>query len=218
MTNILVTGGFGFIGSNFISKILNSNNLIVNVDNETYASVDKSFLDFESHKNYNHYKIDISNFKKINKIINKYSFDIIFHFAAESHVDNSINNPFLFANTNIIGTLNILESYKNLNIENKLFIHVSTDEVYGSVKDKKFNELSPYQPNSPYSASKASSDHYVRSYYKTYKLPIIITNCSNNYGPYQHKEKFIPTIIKSLLERKKYQYMVMVIMLENGYM
>ena len=175
----------------------------VNVDSRTYASVDTSYLRFESFSNYQYYNVDINNFEDLNKLIQKYSFDKIFHFAAESHVDNSISDPFLFAKTNIIGTLNLLESYKNLNKENKLFIHVSTDEVFGSIEEEKFNELSPYSPNSPYSASKASSDHFVRSYFMTYKLPVIITNCSNNYGKFQNKEKFIPTIIKSLLERKK---------------
>ena len=203
MSNILVTGGLGFIGSNFISKILKSDHFIVNIDSKTYASVDSSYLQFESQSNYKYYNIDINNFDDVNKFINKYTFDKIFHFAAESHVDNSISDPFLFAKTNVIGTLNLLESYKNLNKENKLFIHVSTDEVFGSIEEEKFNELSPYSPNSPYSASKASSDHFVKSYFITHKLPVIITNCSNNYGRFQNKEKFIPTIIKSLIERKK---------------
>ena len=203
MSNILVTGGLGFIGSNFISKTLKGNHFVVNIDSMTYASTDSSYLQFESHSNYKYYNIDINNFDEVNKIINNYTFDKIFHFAAESHVDNSISDPFLFAKTNVIGTLNLLESYKNLNKENKLFIHVSTDEVFGSIEEEKFNELSSYSPNSPYSASKASSDHFVRSYFITYKLPVIITNCSNNYGRFQNKEKFIPTVIKSLIERKK---------------
>lgn len=202
MSNILVTGGLGFIGSNFISQILNTDNFIVNVDMETYASVDKSFANFELNNNYKHYNIDISNFKKINQIIKKYSFDIIFHFAAESHVDNSIDNSFKFCNTNVIGTLNLLDSYNKLIKENKLFIHVSTDEVFGSIKEGFFDENSNYKPNSPYSASKASSDHFVRAYYETHNLPIIITNCSNNYGKFQNKEKFIPTIINSLVNKK----------------
>ena len=202
MSNILVTGGLGFIGSNFISKIIDKGNLIVNIDSETYASVDKSFLNFESNKNYRHYNVDITNYQKINEIIKKYSFDTIFHFAAESHVDNSIKSSFKFSNTNVIGTLNLLESYHKLNKKNKLFIHVSTDEVFGSIKEGYFDEKSNYKPNSPYSASKASSDHFVRAYYETHKLPVIITNCSNNFGPYQHKEKFIPTIINSLINKK----------------
>ena len=203
MSNILVTGGLGFIGSNFISKFINKYNFIVNIDSETYASVNKSLLNFESYKNYTYYSVDISDFHKVNEIIKKYSFDIIFHFAAESHVDNSIDSSFLFCKTNVMGTLNLLESYKNLNKKDKLFIHVSTDEVFGSINKGKFNEKSKYKPNSPYSASKASSDHFVRSYYETHNLPVIITNCSNNYGPYQNKEKFIPTIIKSLILKNK---------------
>ena len=203
MSNILVTGGLGFIGSNFISRIINKENFIVNIDSQTYASVDKSLLNFESYKNYIHYGVDISDFQKVNEIINKYSFDLIFHLAAESHVDNSIKNSFSFCETNVIGTLNLLESYKNLNKNNKFFIHVSTDEVFGSIEEGNFDENSNYNPNSPYSASKASSDHFVRSYYKTHNLPIIITNCSNNFGPYQNKEKFIPTIINSLINKNK---------------
>ena len=202
MSNILVTGGLGFIGSNFISKIIDKKNFVVNIDSETYASIDKSFLNFESNKNYRHYNVDISDYQKINEIIKKYSFDIIFHFAAESHVDNSIESSFEFCNTNVIGTLNLLESYNKLDKKHKLFIHVSTDEVFGSIKDGFFDENSNYKPNSPYSASKASSDHFVRSYFETHQLPVIITNCSNNFGPYQNKEKFIPTIINSLINKK----------------
>ena len=203
MSNILVTGGLGFIGSNFISKIINKENFIINVDSETYASVDKSFLNFELNNNYKHYNIDISDYQKVNEIIKKYSFDLIFHFAAESHVDNSINSSSIFCKTNVLGTLNLLEAYKNLNKKHKLFIHVSTDEVYGSIKKGKFDENSKYKPNSAYSASKASSNHFVRAYYETHKLPIIITNCCNNFGPFQNKEKFIPTIINSLIHKNK---------------
>ena len=202
MSNILVTGGLGFIGSNFISKIINKENLVVNIDSETYASVDKSFLNFESNQNYIHYNVDISDYQKVNEIIKKYSFDKIFHFAAESHVDNSIESSFEFCNTNVIGTLNLLESYRKLDKKYKLFIHVSTDEVFGSIRDGFFDENSNYKPNSPYSASKASSDHFVRAYFETHNLPAIITNCSNNFGPYQNKEKFIPTIISSLINKK----------------
>ena len=203
MKKILVTGGLGFIGSNFISRIIKNNNLIINVDSETYASVNKSNLNFESNKNYKHYNINICNFEKLNEVINKYNFDVIFHFAAESHVDKSIDSSSLFCRTNVIGTLNLLESYRKLNKKNKLFIHISTDEVYGSIKKGKFDENSKYMPSSPYSASKASSDHFARAYCETYKLPVIITNCCNNFGPYQNKEKFIPTIINSLINKKK---------------
>ena len=202
MYNILVTGGLGFVGSNFIFKIINKENFVVNVDSETYASIDKSFLNFESNQNYRHYNLNIFDYQKVNEIIKRYSFDIIFHFAAESHVDNSIQNSFKFCSTNVMGTLNLLESYRKLQKKHKLFIHISTDEVFGSIKEGAFDENSKYNPNSPYSASKASSDHFVKSYFETHKLPIIITNCSNNYGPFQNKEKFIPTIINSLINKK----------------
>ena len=202
MLKILVTGGLGFIGSNFISKIISQNIYVVNIDSETYASIEKSYLEFELKKNYKHYNVNINDFNKVNEIIKRYSFDIIYHFAAESHVDNSIYNPFLFFKTNVMGTLNLLEAYKNLKKSKKLFIHISTDEVFGSIRSGKFDENSNYKPNSPYSASKASSDHFVQAYYQTYNLPVIITNCSNNFGPFQNKEKFIPTIINSLINKK----------------
>ena len=201
--NILVTGGLGFIGSNFISKIIKMNYNIVNVDCKSYASVDPDILKFNLFDNYKFYEININNYDDINNIIKKYSFEKIIHFAAESHVDNSIEDSLIFAKTNILGTINILESYKNLESNKKLFLHVSTDEVFGSIENDKFNEISSYKPNSPYAASKASSDHFVRAYFETHNLPVIITNCTNNYGKYQHKEKFIPTIIKSLISSFK---------------
>ena len=201
--NILVTGGLGFIGSNFISKIIKMNYNIVNVDCKSYASVDPDILKFNSFDNYKFYEININNYDDINNIIKKYSFEKIIHFAAESHVDNSIEDSLIFAKTNILGTINILESYKNLESNKKLFLHVSTDEVFGSIETDRFSEISSYKPNSPYAASKASSDHFVRAYFETYNLPVIITNCTNNYGKYQHKEKFIPTIIKSLISSFK---------------
>lgn len=201
--NILVTGGLGFIGSNFISKIIKMNYNIVNVDCKSYASVDPDILKFNSFDNYKFYEININNYDDINNIIKKYSFEKIIHFAAESHVDNSIEDSLIFAKTNILGTINILESYKNLESNKKLFLHVSTDEVFGSIETDRFSEISSYKPNSPYAASKASSDHFVRAYFETHNLPVIITNCTNNYGKYQHKEKFIPTIIKSLISSFK---------------
>ena len=203
MSKILITGGLGFIGSNFISKYIKSGNYIINIDSQTYASINPSLLKFESYSNYKYIDADINDLTIIDKIIKEYAFDKIIHFAAESHVDNSIGNPSLFAKTNILGTLNLLESYKNLDKNDKFFIHVSTDEVYGSIEEGKFDENSPYKPNSPYSASKASSDHFVKSYYVTHKLPVILTNCSNNFGPYQNKEKFIPTVINSLISKNK---------------
>ena len=201
MSNILVTGGLGFIGSNFINKIIKGEDYIVNIDSETYASINKTSLNFEKYNNYKHYKVDISNFEKVDKIIKKYEFDFIYHFAAETHVDNSIHSSYIFCKSNVFGTLNLLESYRKLKKKNKLFLHISTDEVFGSINKSKFNENTQYKPSSPYSASKASSDHFVRAFYKTYKLPVIITNCSNNYGPFQNKEKFIPTIINSLIHK-----------------
>tara|TARA_B100001989_G_C24549207_1_gene473099 strand:+ start:1483 stop:2457 length:975 start_codon:yes stop_codon:yes gene_type:complete len=201
--NILVTGGLGFIGSNFISKIIKMNYNIVNVDCKSYASVDPDILKFNLFDNYKFYEININNYDDINNIIKKYSFEKIIHFAAESHVDNSIEDSLIFAKTNILGTINILESYKNLESNKKLFLHVSTDEVFGSIETDRFSEISSYKPNSPYAASKASSDHFVRAYFETHNLPVIITNCTNNYGKYQHKEKFIPTIIKSLISSFK---------------
>tara|TARA_B100000989_G_C19502198_1_gene454787 strand:- start:199 stop:1170 length:972 start_codon:yes stop_codon:yes gene_type:complete len=203
METILVTGGLGFIGANFISKILKSDYNIINIDFQTYASIDTKILNFDKYSNYKYFKVNINDFKAVDKIINNFDINKIIHFAAESHVDNSIIDPLLFAKTNILGTLNLLESFKKTKISKKLFVHISTDEVYGSIKNKKFNEESSYLPNSPYSASKASSDHLVRSYYKTFDLPVIITNCCNNFGPYQNKEKLIPTVIKSLILGEK---------------
>ena len=215
---ILVSGGSGFIGSNWIRKRLKEypDDFICNIDKLTYASnVDESFggrrdlLDSEyfkwkedSHR-YHHWKWDICDEEKISKFIDNWKPDAVIHFAAESHVDNSIENPNEFINTNIIGTFNLLknclkhfEEYPTFK-----FLHVSTDEVYGhlSKKDDKFIETTPYAPRSPYSATKAASDHLVRAYFHTYKFPAMITNCSNNYGPYQHKEKFIPKIINNII-------------------
>jgi len=203
---ILVTGGAGFIGGNFLHYLKNNNltDEVVCVDKLTYASnikyieplIKSKFVKFE--------KCDIAD-SKIKKIYKKYKPTKIINFAAESHVDNSIKNYEPFINTNIIGTINLMNHALNLDSLEK-FIHVSTDEVYGSLnlKDKKsFNENTPYKPNNPYSASKASSDHFVNAFYKTYQLPMIITNCSNNFGPNQNKEKFIPTIITKALNKQK---------------
>ena len=204
MTNLLITGGAGFIGSNSIRFFLNkySNYNIVNIDKLTYAGKNENILDFEKYDNYYFEKCDICNYDKVLKIFKKYNINKVIHFAAESHVDNSIENPFLFAETNIIGTLTLLKvclkEWEN-NFDNKLFYHISTDEVYGSLgKNGLFTEETPYDPRSPYSSSKASSDHFVRSYFHTYKLPYLISNCSNNFGPYQHSEKLIPLVIKNI--------------------
>ena len=208
--NILITGGFGFIGSCLIRTLIkNSQNTILNIDCKTYSSMPESLSKIKS-KRYKYKNINIKNFDLLNKTILNFKPNIIFHLAAESHVDNSIKSPFPFIESNIIGTFNLLESARNLlknnNIANFKFIHVSTDEVYGSIdkKSKKiFTENSKFLPNSPYAASKASSDLLVRSWYKTFKLPVIITNCSNNFGQWQFPEKFIPVIISSCLNNKK---------------
>lgn len=199
--NILVTGGCGFIGSHFIEEILKRDdvNKVVNIDCLTYAS--NKFLPFENNQKYFLYKRNIQ--EPIWGILNYFKIDYIVHFAAESHVDNSINDSEPFIKTNINGTHNLLNgilNYKNF----KKFIHVSTDEVFGSLnfEDKPFNVNSPYKPNSPYAASKAASDLLVRSYHKTYNLPTIITNCSNNYGPRQFTEKMIPLCIKKLINKE----------------
>ena len=208
MKNILITGGAGFIGSHlvkhFVKKYKNYN--IINVDNLTYAS-NLSFLDeINAFENYSFVKADICNLKKIEEIFIKYKISNVIHLAAESHVDNSIENALEFAKTNILGTINLLElSRKNWsNKKNNLFYHISTDEVFGTLNESGFfNENSKYDPHSPYSASKASADHFVRAFFDTHKLPVILSNCSNNYGPNQHKEKLVPTVINSLINKTK---------------
>lgn len=198
--NIMVTGGLGFIGSHFIEECINDKKIkkIINVDCETYAANKNLKFDI---KKYIFIKENI-NSKFIRKILSKYDVSHVVNFAAESHVDNSIKNSCKFIKTNINGTHNLLELSLEKNI--KKFLHISTDEVYGSLSEKEnsFDENSPYRPNSPYSASKASSDMLVRSFRKTYGLNTIITNCSNNFGPRQHKEKMIPVAIDCLLNKK----------------
>ncbi len=207
--NILITGGAGFIGGNLIRKILLSTNFnIINIDNLGYASDIESINNFrDSNKRHFLHKLDLKNYTKVLEVVNKSRPDLIIHLAAESHVDRSLDNPFAFVESNIIGTFNILQAsldyYSNLSASKKKFfrfIHVSTDEVFGSLEENgKFNEKTRYDPRSPYSASKASSDHLVRAWHNSYNLPILITNCSNNYGPYQFPEKLIPlSIIKAL--------------------
>ena len=204
---LLVTGGCGFIGSNFISIALKKKIRIINIDNLTYAS--KSYKNHPSDKNYKFFKLNILNEKKILEILNKFKPDGVIHFAAETHVDRSIKNPEIFFRSNTIGTLRLLNAsriFLNCNKNKKFrFINVSTDEVYGSltIREKSFSENNKFFPNSPYSASKASSDHIARAFFKTYKMPIITTNCSNNYGPNQYKEKLIPLIIHNALKKKK---------------
>ena len=206
---ILVTGGAGFIGSNFILNYL-SNNIILNYDKLTYAGNLNNLISIQNNINYSFINGDIKNEKSVNKAIEAFKPDAIINFAAESHVDRSIKGPQDFIETNILGTFILLKStltyYQSLNKDKKekfRFLHISTDEVYGSLdKTKKFKETTPYNPSSPYSASKASSDHLVKAWYYTYGLPILITNCSNNYGPYQFPEKLIPLIITNCLEHK----------------
>ena len=211
---ILVTGGAGFIGSNFIRYCLKESPdyEIINFDKLTYAGNLKNLEEFKNNKSYIFIKGDICNSNLIRKVLNEYSPRYIVNFAAESHVDRSILEPKEFINTNIVGTFNLLTEankyFKNLNdIQKKEFklLHISTDEVYGSLKENEpaFTEDSKYYPNNPYSASKAGSDHLARSFYKTYKLPVIISNASNNYGPYQSIEKFIPLIIFKAINNKK---------------
>ena len=206
---ILVTGGAGFIGSNFILKYIKEH-IILNYDKLTYAGNLNNLISIQNHKNYSFLNGDIKDKVLVNKALLDFKPEAIINFAAESHVDRSIDNPQDFIETNILGTFILLNStlnyYRTLDKDKKKkfrFLHISTDEVYGSLdKTGKFNETTPYNPSSPYSASKASSDHLVKAWYYTYGLPILITNCSNNYGPYQFPEKLIPLMIFNCLEHK----------------
>ena len=206
--NILVTGGAGFIGSHLVRLLVNKypDYKIVNVDALTYAGNLENLKDIEKKENYSFFKCDICDFKILKNIFLDFKINSVIHLAAESHVDRSILDPFSFARTNVMGTLNLLQAakeYWNNNFSNKLFYHISTDEVYGSLENTGlFKESSKYDPHSPYSASKASSDHFVRSFGDTYKMPVIISNCSNNYGPYQFPEKLIPLFINNIVNNK----------------
>lgn len=210
---ILITGGAGFIGSALVRHIIETtDHYVMNVDNLTYAGNLDSLTSVENNSKYYFEKIDICDQNNINKIFNKYNPDIIFHLAAESHVDRSISAPNKFIQTNIIGTYNLLEEARSFwsNLKNNKkdsfrFIHISTDEVYGDLgnTNELFTEESPYAPSSPYSASKASSDHLARAWHRTFNLPVLITNCSNNYGPYQFPEKLIPLVILNAINGKK---------------
>jgi dTDP-glucose 4,6-dehydratase len=204
---ILITGGAGFIGSHLVRKMVNkySKYLIVNIDKLTYAGNLNNLKEIENKPNYEFINIDICNEADLSKLFKKYLFDGIIHLAAESHVDRSISNPKEFILTNVVGTLNLLNECKLQwkNSENKCFYHISTDEVYGSLGDVGyFHENTSYDPRSPYSASKASSDHLVRAYGHTYNLPIKISNCSNNYGSFQFPEKLIPLIINNIKQHQ----------------
>ncbi|HQI94559.1 MAG TPA: dTDP-glucose 4,6-dehydratase [bacterium] len=199
---LLVTGGAGFIGSNFIHYWLKKHpaDEIINLDLLTYAGNLANLADIADQKNYRFVKGDIASYEVVDELVGQA--DCIVNFAAETHVDRSIGNSLVFVKTNIEGTANLLEAARRHSVR---FHQVSTDEVYGDLgpNDPKFNELSPYRPSSPYSASKAAADHLVRAYYRTYNLPVTISNCSNNYGPYQYPEKIIPLFITNLIEDRK---------------
>ncbi|RKF02801.1 dTDP-glucose 4,6-dehydratase [Tenacibaculum lutimaris] len=208
MKNIVVTGGAGFIGSHVIRLFVNNypEYNIINLDILTYAGNLENLKDIEGKPNYTFIKADICDYDTVADIFSKYKIDGVIHLAAESHVDRSIKDPFSFARTNVMGTLSLLQAAKNYwggNFEGKLFYHVSTDEVYGSLGDEGFFlETTAYDPHSPYSASKASSDHFVRAFHDTYGLPVVISNCSNNYGSYQFPEKLIPLFINNICNNK----------------
>ena len=210
--NIIITGGAGFIGSHVVRLFVNKypEYHIINIDKLTYAGNLENLKDIEARKNYTFVKADICDFEKMLKIIQDFNIDGIIHLAAESHVDRSIKDPFTFAQTNVMGTLSLLQAAKTIwetlpkKYEGKRFYHISTDEVYGALNfdNTLFTEETKYDPHSPYSASKASSDHFVRAYHDTYGMPTIVTNCSNNYGPYQFPEKLIPLFINNIRNRR----------------
>ena len=204
MKKVIVTGGLGFIGSNLIKILLKKKYFVINIDKVTYSSNFYNVKKFSKNKNYKFFKVDINNKKKVLQILKKYKPNCIFNLAAETHVDRSIDGPESFMKSNILGVFNLLQAFKKYIEKNKksLLIHISTDEVYGDVLTGRSKEDDPYKPSSPYAASKASSDHLVYSYIRTFKIPAIITNCSNNYGPRQHPEKLIPKLIYNIFNNK----------------
>ena len=202
MKKIIVTGGLGFIGSNLVELLLKKKFFVINIDKATYSSNFYNVKEFKKSKKYKFIKLDIKD-NRFKKILFKYKPAGVFNLAAETHVDRSIDNPDNFIQSNIIGVYNLLENFKIFCRNNKSkLIHISTDEVYGDILTGRSHEKYPYQPSSPYAASKAASDHLVSSYVRTYNLPAIITNCSNNYGPKQHPEKLIPKLIYNIINNK----------------
>jgi len=204
MRKIIVTGGLGFIGSNLIELLIDKKFEVINLDKVSYSSNFYNTKDFTKSSKYKFIKCDLNDKNKLSKVIFKYKPICIFNLAAETHVDRSIDGPESFIKSNILGVFNLLEIFKKFSKINKKtkLIHISTDEVYGDILTGRSNENYPYKPSSPYAASKAASDHLVSSYVRTYKIPAIITNCSNNYGPKQHPEKLIPKIIYNILNNK----------------
>lgn len=210
---IMITGGAGFIGSHVVRRFVNNypDYLIVCLDKLTYCGNPENLADIESAPNYRFEKVDICDSNGVRRVFDKYDIDGVIHLAAESHVDRSIDDPAIFAKTNVLGTINLLQAARDKwetsinGYSDKLFYHISTDEVYGTLQsgtDEKFTEETPYAPHSPYSASKAASDHFVRAWHDTYGMPTLITNCSNNYGPNQFPEKLIPLFINNIVENK----------------
>ena len=209
MNKVLVTGGAGFIGSNLIRHVIDYPEIscVVNLDCLTYAGNQESIADFNDSPKYHFAEVDLRDKRSVTRVVGKYDITHVMHLAAESHVDRSIVGPAEFIETNIVGTFNLIESCRKFwgdSFPEKRFLHVSTDEVYGSLgAEGLFTEDTPYAPSSPYSASKASSDMLVKSYYHTYNFPAVITNCSNNYGPYQYPEKLIPVVIHNIVNRQQ---------------
>ena len=204
MKKVIVTGGLGFIGSNLIELLLRKNFSVINIDKVTYSSNFYNTKDFSKNVHYKFIKCDLNNKPKLSKIIFLHKPICIFNLAAETHVDRSIDAPESFIKSNILGVFNLLEIFKKFSKKNKKtrLVHISTDEVYGDILRGRSHENYPYKPSSPYAASKASSDHLVYSYVRTFKIPAIVTNCSNNYGPKQHPEKLIPKLIYNILNNK----------------
>ncbi|NCF96162.1 MAG: dTDP-glucose 4,6-dehydratase [Bacteroidetes bacterium] len=208
MPCIFITGGAGFIGSHVVRRMVNNHpdTTIVNLDALTYAGNLANLLDVEDASNYRFEEVNICDVPALTELFNRYQPDAVMHLAAESHVDRSIEDPMAFVNTNVVGTVNLLNAARELwkgNMVGKRFYHISTDEVFGALgKEGLFTEATAYSPNSPYSASKASSDHFVRAYHETYGLPVVISSCSNNYGPNHFPEKLIPLMIHNILEGK----------------